>query len=125
MPRVRMPLLLALALTLPLAACLPAPHRVYFAPRISGAVSRGGEPAAGVQLRLRASGTGQTAATVTDADGRFALGPLSGLALSTSLLHDSAYGFACTPPRIAIDSPDWMLAGVPSNLAKMNRCVIR
>jgi len=46
-----------------------------------------------VQLRLRASGTGQTAATVTDADGRFALGPLSGLALSTSLLHDSAYGF--------------------------------
>ena len=93
MPRVRMPLLLALALTLPLAACLPAPHRVYFAPRISGAVSRGGEPAAGVQLRLRASGTGQTAATVTDADGRFALGPLSGLVLSTSLLHDSAYGF--------------------------------
>ena len=93
MPRVRIPLLLVLALTLGLAACLPVPHRQIFAPRISGAVSRGGEPAAGVQLRLRGSGTSQIATTVTDADGRFALGPLSGLALSTSLLRDPAYGF--------------------------------
>ena len=91
MPRVRMPL--SLALTLLLAACLPAPHRMYFTPRFSGTVSRDGEPVAGVQLRLRASGTEQLANAVTDTDGHFVLGPLSELALTTSLLRDPSYGY--------------------------------
>ncbi len=91
MPRARMLLSLSFALTL--AACLPAPHRMYFTPRISGTVSRDGEPLAGVQLRLRASGTEQLANTLSDVDGHFELGPLSELALTTSLLHDPSYGY--------------------------------
>ena len=86
-------LLLSLALLLPLAGCLPVPHRMYFTPRISSTVSRDGEPVTGVQLRLRASGTEQLATAVSDADGHFELGPLSELALTTSLLRDPSYGY--------------------------------
>ena len=91
MPRVRISVLLSLALSL--SACLPAPHRVYLAPRISGTVSRGGEPVAGARLRLSATGTEQVASAATDADGRFDLGPLSELALTTSLLREPSYGY--------------------------------
>ena len=102
-PRVRMPLLLPLALSL--TACLPAPHRVYLAPRISGTVSRDGEPVAGAQLRLRATGTEQVASTITDADGRFDLGPLSELALTTSLLRDPSYAYVLELSAAGSDYP--------------------
>ena len=91
MPRVRMWSLMWLAL--PLSACLPAPHRVYFTPRLSGTVSRDGVPQSGVQLRLRGTGTEQDATATTDAGGRFVLGPLSELALGTSLLRDPSWGY--------------------------------
>src|SRR5882672_3798220 len=90
-PRIWMPLLLPLALSV--SACLPAPHRVYLAPRISGTVTRDGEPVAGTQLRLRATGTEQVAVATTGPDGHFELGPLSQLAMTTSLLHDASYGY--------------------------------
>lgn len=91
MPRVRM--LWSLSLALSVSACLPAPHRVYLAPLISGTVTRGGEPVAGTQLRLRATGTEQVAVATSGPDGHFELGPLSQLAMTTSLLHDASYGY--------------------------------
>ena len=73
-----------------LAGCVPWPHHYLTAPRISGTVSAGGRPMAGVHVQLadlmQASGEVAAAATrldtVTDAQGHFALGPIRRFAWS-------------------------------------------
>ena len=74
-----------------LAGCLP--DRVALTPRVSGSVSRSGTPLAGVHVRLVVQNSERGAEAVSDVDGRFELPPLSELAMTTSLLHDSSYGF--------------------------------
>jgi hypothetical protein len=84
---------LVLGLLLPLAGCLPAPHRVELTPPVSGTVSRAGWPVAGARVRITAQGAERSAEAVSDGDGHFQLPPLTELAMTTSLLSDSSYGF--------------------------------
>lgn len=80
----RLSLTLACALSACLAGCVPWPHHVLTAPRISGMVIRAGKPAAGVRVQLADVMTAQgtvaagaiTRDAVTDAQGHFALGPI-------------------------------------------------
>ena len=75
---------LACVLCACLAGCVPWPHHVLTAPRISGTVIRAGKPAAGVRVQLSdlmtAQGTFEagtiTQHAVTDAQGHFAIGPI-------------------------------------------------
>lgn len=68
-------LLLAMAGTLLLAACLPIPHHVALSPAIDGTVHRNGKPVAGARLYVENSSeecTFQDAPLATsDADGAF------------------------------------------------------
>jgi hypothetical protein len=67
-----------------LAGCVPWPHHVLTAPRISGTVLHSGKPVAGVRVQLAdvmtAQGVVQAGAVtqdaVTDAQGHFAIGPI-------------------------------------------------
>jgi hypothetical protein len=87
-------LVLPLAVTLAVTACVPAPHRVYFTPRISGTLSDHGRPVFEARLRLLGAGTEQDVMAVTDADGRFSFEPLSQFVMSTSLFGAPAtYGY--------------------------------
>jgi hypothetical protein len=75
---------LTLAMVGVLAGCVPWPHHQLTAPAIRGTVLRAGQPAAGVRVQLAdvmtSSGEMASAAqhqeTVTDAQGRFSLGPI-------------------------------------------------
>ena len=87
-------LVLPLALLPGLTACVPAPHRVYFTPRISGTLSDHGRPVIEARVRLLGAGTEQEAMAVTDPDGRFSFEPLSQFVMSTSLFGaPSTYGY--------------------------------
>ena len=76
--------MLSCTLLASLAGCVPWPHHYLTAPRISGMVVRAGQPAGGVHVQLADMLTdrGDIAAdalrqdVVTDAQGRFAVGPL-------------------------------------------------
>lgn len=69
---------------LTLAGCVPWPHHYLTAPRIEGIVIRAGAPVAGMHVRLADlmtdSGTlaakAMTQEAVTDAHGRFSVGPV-------------------------------------------------
>ena len=74
---------------LAIAGCsVPIKHQIFTAPRISGTVTRGGKPAEGIHMQLvdvlNASGEPVAGSikqeTVTDAQGRFTLGPMKQVA---------------------------------------------
>ena len=71
-----------------LAACVPIPHRVYFAPTISGTVTSDGAPVEGADLHLSGNFTNKTATARTDSSGRFKIGPLRTWEATTGLLGD-------------------------------------
>jgi len=77
-----------------LAACAPIPHRVYFAPTISGTVTRAGVPVEGADLHLSGNFTKKTAAASTDSAGRFKIGPLRTWEATTGLLGDPGYAYS-------------------------------
>lgn len=83
-----------LVLPLALSACVPAPHRVYFTPRISGTLSDHGRPVMEARLHLLGAGTDEEVLAVTDPDGRFTFEPISQFVMSTSLFGaPSTYGY--------------------------------
>jgi hypothetical protein len=77
-----------LAAALLLAACVPIPHRVYFAPTISGTITRAGAPVEGADLHLSGNFTKRTATASTDGAGHFKIGPLKTWEATTGLLGD-------------------------------------
>ncbi len=76
--------LLLCALFAGVSGCVVWPHHILTAPRISGTVTRAGQPVAGVHVQLAdvltAGGAVAPTAirrdTVTDAQGHFAIGPI-------------------------------------------------
>lgn len=90
-PQVVLP---ALALLAALAGCVPAPHRMYYTPRISGTLSERGRPVVEARLRLLGAGTDAEEMALTDADGRFSFEPLSEFVMSTRLFGETrSYGY--------------------------------
>lgn len=77
-----------------LAGCVPVPHRVYFAPSISGTVTSDGTPVEGADLHLSGNFTKRTASARTDSSGRFKIGPLRTWEAITGLLGDPGYAYS-------------------------------
>lgn len=77
-----------------LTACVPIPHRVYFAPTISGTVTRAGSPVEGADLHLSGNFTKKAATASTDSAGRFKICPLRTWEATTGLLGDPGYAYS-------------------------------
>jgi hypothetical protein len=80
-------------LSLPITACVPWPHRGYFAPEIEGVLLDNGVPVTNVKLKLSADFTDRQQIAITDADGRFVLRPISEWRLMAPLIGDPLYGY--------------------------------
>ena len=84
--------ILAAALLLP--ACVPIPHRYYFAPTLRGIVTSAGVPVKGAELRLSGQFTKKVATISTDSAGHFEIGPLRTWEAVTWLFGDPMYGYS-------------------------------
>lgn len=83
-----------LAAALPLAACVPIPHRLYLAPSISGTVTRAGAPVEGADLHLSSKFTKKMTKAATDSAGHFKIGPLRTWEATTGVLGDPGYAYS-------------------------------
>jgi hypothetical protein len=91
-----MRVLLIAASMLSLTGCIPAPHRHYFAPKISGSVNADGIAVPRAEVRLSAHGTQEVVQTLTETQGNFAIGPLTEIQLTRGVIGDPGYFFVLT-----------------------------
>ena len=97
-------LLIAVSI-LSLMGCIPAPHRHYFAPKISGSVNADGIAVAKAEVRLSAHGTHEVVHTLTETQGHFVIGPLTEFQLTRGVIGDPGYFFVL---RIKADGKEYL-----------------
>ena len=89
---------------LALTGCFPVPHYEYFAPSVTGMVSKDGHPVAGAKLVLHADTTQATRVAYSDGAGRFVLDSLREYYHYVSFSGDPPHAFSVT---ITVDGKDY------------------
>jgi hypothetical protein len=83
-----------LALALLLAGCVPFPNYHYFAPAISGVVTRDGAPVEGARVNVWGAFATRSQVVVTGADGRFSAEPIRELRFAAWIVGDPLYAYS-------------------------------
>jgi hypothetical protein len=83
-----------LAICALLAGCAALPHSNGFAPEVSGVVLQTGRPVANARVRLSSPFTNETQFSLTDASGKFTVGPLTNFQFTVKQFGAPYYQYA-------------------------------
>ena len=85
--------LLSVAVAASMTACAPIPHRHYEAAMIAGVIVENGRPVSGLDIHLTTTSSKRHSRAMTDAAGRFIVGPLREIEWIMPLVGDPVFGF--------------------------------
>jgi len=84
----------SLVLTTLLAGCVPFPNFRYYAPAVSGVITKDGFPVENAQVRVSAQFAGEGKVAATGPNGRFAAKSIRTFLLTASLIGDPLYAYS-------------------------------